>query len=85
MTTVSFIHGAVSMGCAIVAMFFLRFWRQSADRLFLFFSVAFTTLAVDYVLLGLLSSASEWRIPVFVLRLCAFLVILLGIFDKNRR
>jgi hypothetical protein len=85
MTTVSFVHGAVAMGCAIVAVFFLRFWRQSSDRLFLFFSVAFTTLAVDYVLLGLLASASEWRVPVFVLRLCAFLVILVGIFDKNRR
>lgn len=85
MTTVAFIHGAVSMGCAIVAVFFLRFWRQSGDRLFLFFAVAFTTLAVDYLLLGQLASATEWRVPVFALRLCAFLVILVGIFDKNRR
>ena len=85
MTSVAFIHGAVAMGCAIVAVFFLRFWRHSADRLFLFFTVAFATLGLDYLLLGLLAAATEWRVPVFPLRLCAFLVILLGIFDKTRR
>lgn len=84
-TLVTFLHGTVAMGCAIVAMFFLRFWRQSADRLFLFFASAFAILAVDYVLLGLLSAATEWRVPVFLVRLSAFLIILLGIADKNRR
>jgi len=85
MTLVAFIQGAVAMGCAIVAVFFLRFWRQTVDRLFLFFAVAFAVLAVDYIMLGLFSSATEWRIPVFVVRLCAFAVILAGIIDKNRR
>jgi len=33
----------------------------------------------------LLSSASEWGVSVFVLRLFAFCLILCGIFDKNRR
>jgi len=82
---VPFLQGAVSMGCAVVTAFFLRFWRQSADRLFLFFAVAFGILTVNYVMLGLLSSATEWRLPVFVVRLSAFVVILLGIADKNRR
>lgn len=85
MTLVPFLHGAVSMGCVIVAVFFLRFWRQVQDRLFLFFATAFLVLAVDYVMLGLLSAATEWRVPVFVVRVVAFLVILLGILDKNRR
>lgn len=85
MTTVAFIHGAVSMGCAITAVFFLKFWRQSTDRLFLFFAIAFVILAADYVMLGLLSAATEWRVPVFALRLCAFVVLLLGILDKNRK
>jgi hypothetical protein len=85
MTLVPFLHGTVAMGCAIVAVFFLRFWRQSADRLFVFFSAAFAILAFDYALLGLLSSATEWRVPVFMVRVSAFLIILLGIADKNRR
>jgi hypothetical protein len=85
MTLIPFLNGAVAMGCAIVAAFFLRFWRQSDDRLFVFFSAAFAILAIDYVMLGLLTSATEWRVPVFVVRVSAFLVILLGIADKNRR
>jgi hypothetical protein len=85
MTVVPFLHGAVSLGCAVIAVFFLRFWRQSADRLFLFFAVAFGVLALDYLVLGVLDGATEWRVPVFAVRLSAFLVILLGILDKNRR
>ena len=85
MTLVPFLHGAVAMGCAIVAVCFVRGWRASADRLFVFFAVAFAILAADYVLLGLLTQASEWRLPVFVIRLAAFAVMLVGILDKNRR
>ena len=85
MTAVAFVHGAVAMGCAIIAVFFARFWRQTADRLFLFFASAFAILSVDYILLGLLAAATEWRLPVFMLRLGAFVIILLGIWDKNRR
>jgi uncharacterized membrane protein len=85
MTLVPFLHGAVAMGCAMAAVFFLRFWKQSADRLFLFFGMAFVVLSADYVLLGFTSSATEWRLPVFSLRLGAFLILLLGILDKNRR
>lgn len=85
MTLVPFLHGAVAMGCSVLAVFFLRFWRQSRDRLFLFFAIAFLVLAIDYVMLGLNSGATEWRLPVFIVRVSAFLVILLGILDKNRR
>ena len=85
MTIVPFLHGAVAMGCAILASFFVRFWKQSADRLFLFFAVAFLVLSIDYVMLGLYSAVTEWRVPVFLLRVTAFLIILLGIIDKNRR
>ena len=85
MIVVPFLHGMLAMGCAIVAAFFLRFWRQSSDRVFVFFAAAFAVLSIDYVMLGLLSAATDWRVPVFTLRLGAFLVILLGIADKNRR
>ena len=77
--------GAVAMGCAAVAGFFLRFWSQSRDRLFVFLALAFVVLAVDYALTGLLVDGGEWRVPVFLVRLSAFVIILLGIVDKNRR
>jgi len=85
MNIVPVIQGAVAMGCAIAAIFFLRFWRQSRDRLFVWFAYAFALLAVSYALLGTVSFATEWRVYVFVLRLVAFALILYGIFEKNRR
>jgi uncharacterized protein DUF5985 len=84
-TLVIFIQGAVAMGCAVAAVFFLRFWRQSRDTLFFCFSAAFALLSVSYVLLGTVAFATEWRVYVFVVRLLAFCLILYGIFDKNRR
>ena len=85
MTLVPFIHGAVAMGCVVAAAFFLRFWQQSQDRLFLRFSWAFLVLGVSYGLLGTGIVATDWRVSVFVLRLVAFCVILYAIFEKNRR
>ena len=85
MRLVSFLHGMVAMGCAIAAIFFLRFWNRSRDRLFLYFSIAFLILSISYVLLGTVMLATEWRIYVFVLRLLAFCTILFGIYEKNRR
>jgi hypothetical protein len=80
-----FLQGAVAMGCAIAGLFFLRFWKDSGDRLFIRFALAFWLLAVSYVLLGVVRFATEWRVYVFVLRLVAFSLILYAIFDKNRR
>jgi len=85
MTLVAFLQGAIAMGCAAAGLFFLKFWHQSRDRLFVQFALAFWMLAMSYATLTLFSSASEWRVSVFVLRLLAFCLILYAIFDKNRR
>jgi hypothetical protein len=82
---VPFIQGMVAMGCAIAGLFFLRFWRDSRDRLFFHFALAFWLLALSYTLLGTIALATDWRIYVFVVRLAAFCVILHGIYDKNQR
>jgi hypothetical protein len=84
-SAVPFLHGAVAMGCTVAAVFFLRFWQQSRDRLFVWFAAAFAVLALSYVLLGTVAFATEWRVYVFILRLVAFTTILYGIFQKNRR
>jgi hypothetical protein len=83
-TLTALLHGAVAMGCAVVCAFFMRFWRQSSDRLFLYFALAFAILAADFFLMGLIGAAPEWRVSVFTVRLAAFVVILVGILDKNR-
>jgi hypothetical protein len=82
---VTFLYGAAAMACIVIGLFFWRFWRQSLDRLFLMFALAFWILAVDRSVLGLVAFSSEWRGYVFLLRLLAFCLILYGIVDKNRR
>jgi hypothetical protein len=82
---ISFLYGAGAMGCAVIGLFFWRFWRQSTDRLFLIFALAFWILALDRAALGVMAAAEEWRAYIFLLRLGAFCLIIYGIVDKNRK
>jgi hypothetical protein len=76
--------GAVAMASFVVAMFFLRFWRQTKDRFFLLFSIAFAVDAISRFVLGLVQPPSEAE-PVFYLaRLLTFSLIIAAIVDKNR-
>jgi hypothetical protein len=77
-----FLLGAVTTGCLLAGLFFLRFWRLSRDRLFLIFCLAFWILAINWTLHALGSPINEY---LYVLRLLAFGLIALAIMDKNRR
>ena len=81
----AFFRGATAMGSAIAALIFFKFWRQSLDRFFLLFALAFAILTLDYSILGLVSVATEWRVYVFGLRLFAFALIVFAIALKNRK
>lgn len=75
--------GAVAMGCFIVSLFFLRFWKKTGDRFFLFFAAAFFIQSVDRAFMGIYKASED--IPAFFLvRLVAFGFILMAIIDKNR-
>jgi Family of unknown function (DUF5985) len=80
-----FLWGALAMGTLIAGLFFLRFWRQSNDRLFLLMGIAFWVLSLNWLGLALIPWIDETRHYVYVLRLLAFLLIIAGIIDKNRR
>jgi uncharacterized protein (TIGR04206 family) len=80
----SFLNGVAAMACVAVATFFVRFWRESDDRLFACLAVAFWIFAVNYALLGLLPFADDRRAYAFALRLIGFVAILLGIIAKSR-
>ncbi len=80
----AFLRGATAMGCATAALVFFRFYKQSVDRFFLMFSLAFLILAIDYTILGVVPVATEWRIYVFAFRLVAFALILIAVGIKNR-
>ncbi len=79
-----FLSGAVMMGCFAAAVFFLRFWHRTRDRLFLIFASSFFTLMIERMVLAILrDQAREERSLVYLIRLIAFLMILVGIWDKN--
>ncbi|MFL5345256.1 MAG: DUF5985 family protein [Hyalangium sp.] len=78
------IGGALVVACLACALFFLRFWRSSRDRLFAFFALAFAAMSVNWLALTLLQVDDERRYYVYVLRLVSFLIILYAIWDKNR-
>jgi hypothetical protein len=75
----------VSATAAVAAgLFFFRFWRESRDRLFAFFGAAFCVLAVSWMLLALINPSDETRPYVYAIRLLAFLLMIVGMVDKNR-
>ena len=73
------------MGWLTIALFFLRFWRSTRDRLFLFFAAAFLVLMSERLIRELLEIRTEWAPLVYSLRLVAFALILIAVADKNRR
>jgi hypothetical protein len=82
--SVTFASGAVALGAAAVALFFARFWRESGDRFFALFSLAFLVFAANRVVLLFERSHGSEGITAYLIRLAAFVLILLAILDKNR-
>jgi hypothetical protein len=82
--TLLLVSGAIAMGYAVAGLFFLRFWRETRDRLFLIFSGAFWVLGLQRLALVFSSDMGEDHTGLYLIRLFAFLLILGAIVDKNR-
>ena len=78
------VSGAIVMGYAVAGLFFLRFWRETRDRLFLIFSGAFWILGIQRLVLAFTRDMIEDHTALYLVRLFAFLLILAAIVDKNR-
>jgi hypothetical protein len=84
MTLYDFLSGAVAFGFFVCGLFFLRYWSRSKDELFLTFALAFTLLGLGQAILALANMPTEERGALYLFRLTAFLLILVGIYRKNR-
>lgn len=80
-----FIRGAVAMGFLVASAFFFRFWRESRDRLFALFALAFLLICTNRILLMAMHEDHENSPALYLVRLLAFLIILTAIIDKNLR
>jgi uncharacterized membrane protein len=77
--------GALCTCAWVLATFFLRFWMSARERLFAFLSAAFGLLGLHWLSLAVVHWDTGTRHEPYLLRLLAFLLILCGIIDKNRR
>jgi hypothetical protein len=76
--------GAVAMASLVATLFFLRFWSQTRDPLFLLFAAAFALDAVTRVALALSHPNDELEPVYYLARLVTFGLIIAAIIHKNR-
>jgi hypothetical protein len=81
----SVISGAIILGYLVIALFFVRFWRQTHVRLFVWFAIAFALLAVERVMLVAAPPVWMHQPQFYCTRLVAFLLIAWAILDENRQ
>lgn len=82
---VPFLNGGFAIACLAIGLVFIKFWRVSRDRFFIYFAAAFWAFAFGAGLRTIFASSSEHGYIVFIPRLLAFLILLFAILDKNRR
>jgi hypothetical protein len=79
-----FLYGVVVTLCLVSALYFWRFQRRSQDRFFGLFAGAFALLGFSFILLAAGDRESELRPYLYLIRLAAFLLIIVAFVDKNR-
>lgn len=78
-----FFSGLITAGFAVAALFFFRFWLRAKDGLFLGFALCFGLLAISQSLTTLLGLPQEERSAIYLIRLAAFLILIVAILRKN--
>jgi hypothetical protein len=79
-----FLSGMATAGAWAIGLFLMRLWRETRDRFFALFGVAFWVLSLNWLGLALAAPPSEDRHYFYLTRLVAFLLIITAIVDKNR-
>ena len=82
---IEFLLGATTMATGVIGLVFLRFYRRTRDRLFLFFAAAFWIEALGRVWMWQRSPLDENDTVIYVIRLVSYGLILAAILDKNLR
>jgi zinc transporter ZupT len=83
MTVTNLITGAIAMASIIIALFFLRFWRSTRDRFFMYFALSFAIEGAHRVVSALLFQENEDSPLHYLVRLLAYGLILWAILEKN--
>jgi hypothetical protein len=76
--------GAIATASMVAGLFFLRFWKSTRDRFFLYFSMSFFIEGFNRFLLGFMGGVREEAPAYYLIRLVAYGLILVAILDKNQ-
>ncbi len=79
----AFLLGAIAMACAVASLLFLRFWRSTRDRFFLWFGASFLIEAVNRAIFALSGVRQEDAQIYYLIRLGSYILILWAIIEKN--
>ena len=79
-----FLLGLTVSASLTAGIFFLKFWKQTQDRLFLAFSVAFIIESINRIGFLFLDAPNEGNAVLYGIRLASYLLILIAIINKNR-
>ena len=91
MNVAFFLSGMSAATFLFAGVFFLKFWRSSSDKFFLYFSIACWMLSIERVALVVadfidpqLTLTSEAFSFIYLIRMSAFVIIFLAVYKKNR-
>jgi hypothetical protein len=80
---IEMLAGALLFAYLMAGLFFVRFWRRTRDRLFLHFAIAFWLFVLNQLATSVPDIASKTNGYEYLLRVLGFIVIIVGIVDKN--
>ena len=78
-----FLMGVLATCFLVASLFFLRFWRDTRDSLFLAFALSFLIEGLNRIALLGAAHPNEGRVWTYLVRLLATLIILGAIVRKN--
>ena len=79
-----FLLGVVATTYILAGIFFLRYWRDTRDSLFLAFAIAFLVEGANRAARLFAAHPNDGTTWVYLVRFFAFLLILAAIVRKNR-
>jgi hypothetical protein len=75
--------GAIAAASMVIALFFLRFWRNTDDRFFLYFALSFFIEGLHRVYSTVHDNGGEDSPLHYLIRLLSYGLILWAILEKN--
>jgi uncharacterized membrane protein HdeD (DUF308 family) len=82
-TVTDLITGMIAMASLVIGLFFLRFWRNTNDRFFLYFALSFGIEGVHRIVTTLSFDEHEDSPLHYLVRLLAYGLIIWAILEKN--